>query len=91
MPFYKLKKILDSSVIPDEDKSEMKTLRRRGKNKIAAKHCRQRKMELINGLQHEVEQLKKLKRQVLSRSNSLQREIAQLKIQCSLHRGPTFS
>ena len=91
MPFYKLKKILDSSAIPDEDKSEMKTLRRRGKNKIAAKHCRQRKMELINGLQHEVEQLKKLKRQVLSRSNSLQREIAQLKIQCSLHRGPTFS
>lgn len=84
MPFYKFKKILDSPSLEEPAKSEIKSIRRRGKNKIAAKNCRQRKLDLILGLQHEIDQLKKMKRQYDSRRDCLQREIDQLKTRCSV-------
>lgn len=82
MPFYQLKKILDSPTVPEEKKSDIKNIRRRGKNKIAAKTCRQRKMNLVLGLQQEIEQLQALKLQMSNRTNSLQREIEALKTRC---------
>ena len=84
MPFYKFKKILDSPSLKDQAKSEIKNIRRRGKNKIAAKNCRQRKLDLILGLQQEIDQLKRLKWQFDSRRDCLQREIDQLKTRCSV-------
>lgn len=84
MPFYQFKKILDSPAIPEEKKNNIKNLRRRGKNKIAAKTCRQRKMDLVLGLQQEIEQLRALKIQIYGRTNSLQREIEALKTRCLL-------
>ena len=82
MPFYQFKKILDSPSIPEEKKSDIKNIRRRGKNKLAAKTCRQRKMDLVLGLQQEVEQLRALKLQISDRTNNLQREIEALKTRC---------
>ena len=83
MPFYKFKKILDSPSVPEEKKNNIKNIRRRGKNKIAAKTCRQRKMEVVLGLQQEIEQLRGMKSQICGRTNSLQREIEVLKAKCS--------
>lgn len=82
MPFYQFKKILDSPAIPEEKKSDIKNIRRRGKNKLAAKTCRQRKMNLVLGLQQEIEQLRALKLQISDRTNNLQREIEALKTRC---------
>ena len=83
MPFYQFKKILDSPSVPDEKKCDIKTVRRRGKNKIAAKTCRQRKLDIVMALQQEIEQLKVVKSQISGRTNSLRREIELLKTRCS--------
>lgn len=79
MPFYEFKKILDSPSISERDKEEVKAIRKRGKNKVAAKHCRQRKLEIVMGLQQEVEQLRGLRAQLTMRSLTLQREIEENK------------
>ena len=82
MPFYRFKKILDSSSVPTEKKNDIKNVRRRGKNKIAAKTCRQRKMDLVLGLQQEIESLRNRKMEILGRNNTLQKEIELLKKAC---------
>ena len=83
MPFYQFKKIIESPALPEEKKNNIKTLRRRGKNKIAAKTCRQRKMELVSGLQQEIEQLRAIKQRISGQTNTLQKEIELLKSQCT--------
>ena len=82
MPFYQFKKILDSPSVPVEKKSNIKTMRRRGKNKVAAKACRQRKVELVMGLQQEIDQLRALKDTKSSQEQSLQREIESWRSHC---------
>jgi len=57
MPFYKFKRLLDDPSLTAEEKAEAKAVRKKGKNKHAAKHCRQRKMAMLDGLEHEVASL----------------------------------
>lgn len=75
MPFYDFKKIIDNPTVPERDKEEVKNIRRRGKNKAAAKVCRQRKLDLINGLQHEIDLLKAEKDKLLARTQTEQHRI----------------
>ena len=82
MPWYRFRKVLDDSSVPDTRKEDMKNARRKGKNKAAAKVCRQKKMRNIKGLEKEIQELKKTKQQMAFRSRSLEREVAQLKKQC---------
>ena len=84
MPFHQFKQILDSSEVPETDKEEAKCIRRRGKNKVAAKNCRQRKTEIIFGLQREIEQLKEAKSKMAIKSRNLQAEITMLRQRCAL-------
>ena len=86
MPFYQLKKMLDSPSLPEVKKTNIKNIRRRGKNKIAAKNCRQRKLSQVMGLQQEIEKLQDLKSQFSSKTGSLQREIEMLKAKCTSFR-----
>lgn len=83
MPFHKFKENLDSPHMTEQEKSELKEIRRRAKNKMVAKMCRQCKMDLITSLQQEVEQLRKSKRELQCRAESLQREIEDLQTRCS--------
>ena len=83
MPFYQFKQILDSTSIPDQKKDNIKTVRRRGKNKIAAKVCRQRKMDLVMGLQQEIESLRAQKIKITGKTDALVREIELLKNRCA--------
>lgn len=82
MPYYRFKKILDSPTVTEEDKSDIKNVRRRGKNKIAAKNCRQRKQELVLGLQEEIERLRSERDGVFLETRTIEKEIAQLKSHC---------
>lgn len=54
MPFYKFKRLLDNPSLSADDKAEAKAIRKKGKNKSAARHCRQRKMAMLEGLELEV-------------------------------------
>lgn len=91
MPFYEFKKIIESPAVPEHDKVEVKNIRRRGKNKVAARHCRQRKLDVIFGLQKEIEQLKAAKSKFAVRSQKLQLEIEALRRRCTLAKKSTVS
>ena len=82
MPFYKFKKILDSPTVPEEKKADIKNVRRRGKNKIAAKNCRQRKQELVLTLQQEIDELNIHKNKLCVRGRAIEQEIKMLRGRC---------
>lgn len=84
MPFYRFKKLLESPVVSEQEKAEAKNARRRGKNKVAAKNCRQRKLEIISGLMQEVEMLKSTKTKLAVKTQTLEEEIETLKRRCAL-------
>lgn len=82
MPYYQFRKMLDDPNISEKRKEEVKNIRRRGRNKTAAKLCRSKKLQLIMGLEQEVEQLRRTKSLISVRTQSLEREIAELKRRC---------
>ena len=53
----------------------IKDIRRRGKNKVAAQVCRKRKMESIDSLKSEVDQLKELKERLYSENKQINNEV----------------
>lgn len=91
MPYYQFRKLLDDPSIPERKKEEIKNIRRRGRNKTAAKLCRNKKLQMIMGLEQEVEQLRKTKSLISVRTQSLEREIAELKKKCHTRIGTNNS
>ena len=79
MPFHKFKKVLDDNTVPDNEKERLKCIRRRGKNKVAAKNCRQKKLTMVCGLQQEVDQMRAAKARLDHKTRSLEQEIARWK------------
>ena len=90
MPFFQFKKILDDPGVDHNEKEEAKNIRKRGKNKVAAKNCRQKKIEVVMGLQQEVDQMKEQKKLLDTRCKSLEREINHLKQKCSSFRSLAY-
>ena len=82
MPFYQFKKILECPNLPEQKKAEVKNIRRRGKNKMAAKNCRQRKLEVIMGLQEEVDRLKDTTSKMRIKNLALEKQIEMFKLKC---------
>jgi FtsZ-binding cell division protein ZapB len=91
MPFYQFKKILDDPSVDPTKKEEVKSIRKRGKNKVAAKNCRQKKIEVVMGLQQEVDKMKEEKKRLDSKCKGLEREINSLKQRCSSFRSLAYS
>ena len=83
MPFYQFKRIVDNPSLHESERTLVKTIRRRGKNKVAAKNCRQRKLGVLSCLQQEIDRLKAEKSTVVMRSQSLEREIDLLRKRCA--------
>ena len=88
MSFHRFKKYLDD---PNVEKEETKNIRKRGKNKIAARNCRQKKLEMVMGLQQEIDGLKEEKKRLDMKCRALEREINMLKQRCSSFRSLTYS
>lgn len=82
IPYYQFRRILDDSSIPEARKEQIKNIRRRGRNKMAAKVCRTKKLSMISGLEREVELLRKAKSRMSIKANTIEREIAELKKKC---------
>ena len=91
MPFYQFKKILDDPTVDLNEKEEAKNIRKRGKNKVAAKNCRQKKIEVVMGLQQEVDEMKEQKKMLDMRCKGLEREINSWKQKCSSFRSLAYS
>ncbi len=86
MPYYKFRKLLDDPSIPETRKESIKNVRRRGRNKMAAKVCRKKKLNMIMGLEQEIELLRKTKLQMSMKSKVLEKEISELKRQYHCNR-----
>ena len=91
MPFYQFKKILDDPSVDTSEKEQAKNIRKRGKNKVAAKNCRQKKIEVVMGLQQEVDRMKEEKKRLDMKCQGLEREINQMKQRCSSFRSLAYS
>ena len=83
MPYFEFKKLLDSGSVSERDKDEVKAIRKRGKNKTAAKNCRHRKLEQLSTLQQEIDSLKGRKARLALKALALQREIEGYQRKCS--------
>ncbi len=83
IPFHKFKKILDDTSVPESEKDRLKCIRRRGKNKMAAKNCRNKKMTIVCGLQQEIDQMRVAKARLDLKTRSLEQEIAHFKHLCT--------
>ncbi|XP_067891597.1 nuclear factor erythroid 2-related factor 2-like isoform X2 [Heterodontus francisci] len=59
----------------------IRDIRRRGKNKVAAQNCRKRKLENIVGLEHDLDQLKDEKEELLQEKGEHAKNIHQIKQQ----------
>lgn len=75
MPYYEFKKILESPDVAERDKHSMKAVRKKGKNKDAARDCRKRKMEVVRRLEKDIKELKGQKTVLAVRALKLQRDI----------------
>ena len=53
----KFTELLAFEGLTEEQATYCKDIRRRGKNKVAAQNCRKRKMDTIEELQHQVDQV----------------------------------
>uniref|UniRef100_UPI00398F3375 nuclear factor erythroid 2-related factor 2-like isoform X2 n=1 Tax=Pristiophorus japonicus TaxID=55135 RepID=UPI00398F3375 len=59
----------------------IRDIRRRGKNKVAAQNCRKRKLESIMGLEHDLDQLKDEKEELLQEKGEHAKSLHQIKQQ----------
>ena len=84
MPYHKFKRLLDDETASDDVIEKLKGIRKRGKNKVAAKNCRQKKLNMVNRLQLEINQMKAAKAKLSIKSQSLELEISSLKQRCAL-------
>lgn len=75
MPYYDFKKILESPNVSERDKQSMKAIRKKGKNKEAARDCRTRKLEVIRKLEKDIKELKGQKTMLALKALKLQKDI----------------
>merc|ERR1719516_661732 len=60
-----------------QDQAQLcRDIRRRGKNKVAAQNCRKRKLDTIEDLQSQVDQVRRRKEQLLKEREALETERA---------------
>lgn len=62
--------------LAENQAQEARDIRRRGKNKVAARLCRKRKIEVVSDIEEEINSLRKQKEDVLNQRKKLQAENA---------------
>ena len=75
MPVHELNRLLYQSKLTEAEISLVKETRRRGKNKVAARNCRKRKLDTISELEKEVEELKGKKSKLAEQKASIENEL----------------
>lgn len=62
--------------LSDTDAQKARDIRRRGKNKVAARLCRKRKIELVSDIETDIDTLRKKKEDIINERKKLQAENA---------------
>lgn len=62
--------------LSDADAQKARDIRRRGKNKVAARLCRKRKIELVGDIESDIDTLRKKKEDIINERKKLQAENA---------------
>lgn len=65
--------------LSDAEAQKARDVRRRGKNKVAARLCRKRKIELVGDIESDIETLRKKKEEIIKERKKLQAENAYYK------------
>lgn len=79
MPVHELNRLLYQSKLTEAEISLVKETRRRGKNKVAARNCRKRKLDTIADLEKEVDDLKLKKAKIAEEKANVERELEMYK------------
>ena len=83
MPFYKFKRLLENPLLSKDEKLRAKAVRKKGKNKSAARHCRQRKMAKLEGLEQEISVLQQQRTLLLKQKAQLFAETKHWETRCA--------
>lgn len=75
MPVHELNRLLYQSKLTEAEISLVKETRRRGKNKVAARNCRKRKLDTISELEKEVDEMKLKKAKLADEKASVEKEL----------------
>ena len=79
MPVHELNRLLYQSKLTEAEISLVKETRRRGKNKVAARNCRKRKLDTISELEKEVDDLKLKKAKIAEEKTNTEKELEMYK------------
>ncbi|XP_067843718.1 nuclear factor erythroid 2-related factor 2-like isoform X2 [Heptranchias perlo] len=81
LPVDDFNEILSNYQLGEAQLALIRDIRRRGKNKVAAQNCRKRKLENIVGLEHDLDQLKDEKEELLQEKGEHAKNLHQIKQQ----------
>lgn len=65
--------------LPEAEAQKVRDIRRRGKNKVAARLCRKRKIEVVSDIESDIDDLRKQKEEIIKQRQKLQAENAYYK------------
>ncbi|XP_075999121.1 endoplasmic reticulum membrane sensor NFE2L1-like [Genypterus blacodes] len=91
LPVEEFNELLTSHCLNEEQLTLIRDIRRRGKNKIAAQNCRQRKMDVLSGLQMEVSGLRCHRSRLLREKQKSLRTLQEIKRQLDMLYQQVFS
>lgn len=83
IPYQEFKTLIRTLKLDSATIRRAKEVRKRGKNKVAAKNCRQRKVDSVCGLNSEIIHLRQQLKSVAYEKDSLIRELQVWKARCS--------
>lgn len=83
LPYQEFKTLVRQLKLDSVTLRKAKEVRKRGKNKLAAKNCRQRKIDSVSGLSGEIHHLRQQLKSVACEKDSLLHELRVWKAKCS--------
>ena len=89
-PVEHFNELLQNHQFTDAQLQLIRDIRRRGKNKVAAQNCRKRKMEVLQTLEEEVEQMRQERDRLRAQRRGLDKEMATMKHKYSELRDDVF-
>ncbi|KAM7386153.1 hypothetical protein PAMA_008997 [Pampus argenteus] len=85
LPVDDFNELLANYQLNEEQLTLVKDIRRRGKNKIAAQNCRQRKLGTLLGLEEEVSELKHRRSRLLREKQEMMRNLQEMKRRLNMY------
>lgn len=79
LPVEEFNRLLTRHKLSEAQLALIRDIRRRGKNKMAAQNCRKRKLDVVLGLEHNVEGLRRHRARLLREKAEINRSVQEMK------------